>query len=279
MRGGFIAQNQDDSELQNYNFMQTDFFRETEESLKKNYRMKRIEGVFNVVFNVEPKQKNQLYRQTKKLKIDEVFPSHIQPIFTDSDHLNNLQSIIYESIYTTNENILCCAPTGAGKTNVALMSIVRLINKNFDKQTQKVTGSFKIVYISPLKALATEIQRKFQKKLDFLGVVVREFTGDVALTKKELASTHIIISTPEKWDVVTRKSEELNSMINLLIIDEIHLLDDERGRVLESLVARTVRLIEAKQCQIRLVGLSATLPNYIDVAKFLKVGENGLFFF
>lgn len=35
-------------------------------------------------------------------------------------------------------------------------------------------------------------------------------------------------------------------MINLLIIDEIHLLDDERGRVLESLVARTVRLIEAK---------------------------------
>lgn len=79
-----------------------------------------------------------------------------------------------------------------------------------------------------------------------MGVIVREFTGDVALSKKELASTHIIISTPEKWDVVTRKSEELNSMINLLIIDEIHLLDDERGRVLESLVARTVRLIEAK---------------------------------
>lgn len=35
-------------------------------------------------------------------------------------------------------------------------------------------------------------------------------------------------------------------MINLLIIDEIHLLDDERGVVLESLVARTIRLIENK---------------------------------
>ncbi len=56
----------------------------------------------------------------------------------------------------------------------------------------------------------------------------------------------MIVSTPEKWDVMTRKSEEVNAMINLLIIDEIHLLDEERGRVLECLVARTARLIDAK---------------------------------
>ena len=68
-------------------------------------------------------------------------------------------------------------------------------------------------------------------------------------------------------------------MINMLIIDEIHLLDDERGVVLESLVARTIRLIENKQYRIRLLGLSATLPNYKDVARFMRVGKNGLFFF
>ncbi len=75
----------------------------------------------------------------------------------------------------------------------------------------RVSNKFKIVYISPLKALATEIVRKFQKKLKYLGMVINEFTGDISLTKKELGETHIIVSTPEKWDVVTRKSVELNT--------------------------------------------------------------------
>lgn len=52
-----------------------------------------------------------------------------------------------------------------------------------------------------------------------------------------------------------------------MIIDEIHLLHDERGFILESIVARTVRNIETTQEEVRLVGLSATLPNYIDIKK------------
>lgn len=59
--------------------------------------------------------------------------------------------------------------------------------------------------------------------------------------------------------------------MKLLIIDEIHLLHDSRGPVLESIVARTLRQIESTQEMIRLVGLSATLPNYVDVALFLRV--------
>lgn len=68
--------------------------------------------------------------------------------------------------------------------------------------------------------------------------------------------------------------------MRLVIIDEIHLLHDERGPVLESIVARTIRQIEQTQELVRLVGLSATLPNYIDVATFLRVDKNvGLFHF
>lgn len=59
--------------------------------------------------------------------------------------------------------------------------------------------------------------------------------------------------------------------MNLLILDEVHLLNDERGWVLESIVARLFRNIERTQRRIRLVGLSATLPNYLDVADFLRV--------
>ncbi len=58
------------------------------------------------------------------------------------------------------------------------------------------------------------------------------------------------------------------------------MLHDERGAVIESLVARTERQVESTQSLIRIVGLSATLPNYIDVADFLKVNRMaGLFYF
>lgn len=73
-----------------------------------------------------------------------------------------------------------------------------------------------------MKALASEIVRKFSKRLQWLSIQVRELTGtyvfgsvytnisqnntgDMQLTKTEIAQTQIIVTTPEKWDVVTRK--------------------------------------------------------------------------
>lgn len=145
------------------------------------------------------------------------------------------------------------------------------------------TQDFKIVYVAPMKALAAEITQKLGSRLAWLGIQAREFTGDMHLTKKEILQTQIIVTTPEKWDVVTRKGTgdtELVQKVRLLIIDEVHMLHDDRGAVLESLVARTERQVESTQSLIRIIGLSATLPNYIDVADFLKVNRYaGLFYF
>src|SRR6266403_3156629 len=58
---------------------------------------------------------------------------------------------------------------------------------------------------APMKALAAEVVRKFTKRLQWLAIRVRELTGDMQLTKAEIAETQIIVTTPEKWDVVTRK--------------------------------------------------------------------------
>jgi replicative superfamily II helicase len=131
---------------------------------------------------------------------------------------------------------------------------------------------FKIVYVAPMKALAAEIVRKLGSRLEWLGIQVRELTGDMQLTKAEITATQIIVTTPEKWDVVTRKATgdvELVQKVKLLIVDEVHLLHDDRGAVIETLIARTQRQVERSQAMIRIVGLSATLPNYIDVAEFL----------
>jgi len=70
------------------------------------------------------------------------------------------------------------------------------------------------------------------------------------------------------------------SIISSLTVDEVHLLADDRGAVLETIVARTHRYVESSQSPVRLVGLSATLPNYQDVATFLRVShKSGLYFF
>jgi len=122
----------------------------------------------------------------------------------------------------------------------------------------------------------------FGKRLEAFGITVRELTGDQQLTKQQIAETQLIITTPEKWDIITRKSGDrtYTQLVRLIIIDEIHLLHDHRGPVLESIVARTIRQVETTQEMTRVIGLSATLPNYEDVAAFLRVEPSkGLFHF
>lgn len=97
-----------------------------------------------------------------------------------------------------------------------------------------------------MKALVTEVVGNFQKRLADYGIQVKELTGDSHLTKQQIEETQIIVTTPEKWDIVTRKSGERTyiDLVKLIIIDEIHLLHDSRGPVLEAIVARTIRQIE-----------------------------------
>uniref|UniRef100_A0A1I8NZ61 Activating signal cointegrator 1 complex subunit 3 n=1 Tax=Stomoxys calcitrans TaxID=35570 RepID=A0A1I8NZ61_STOCA len=202
--------------------------------------------------------------------------------FANCKQLNRIQSVVYPVAYHSNENMLVCAPTGAGKTNVAMLAIVHTIRSHLENGVIN-RDQFKIVYIAPMKALASEMVANFSKRLKELNIVVKELTGDMQLTKAEMQATQILVTTPEKWDVVTRKGAgdvALISLVKLLIIDEVHLLHGERGPVVEALVARTLRLVESSQSMIRIVGLSATLPNYIDVSNFLRVNPmKGLFYF
>ncbi|KIK97275.1 hypothetical protein PAXRUDRAFT_825079 [Paxillus rubicundulus Ve08.2h10] len=198
--------------------------------------------------------------------------------------LNRVQSKLFPVAFGTDEPLLLCAPTGAGKTNVAMLTILNELAKYRDEETGVFAlDQFKIVYIAPMKALVQEMVGNFTSRLtSAFGVKVGELTGDSQMTKQQISETQIIVTTPEKWDVITRKSTDTSytNLVRLMIIDEIHLLHDERGPVLESVVARTIRRMEQTGEYVRLVGLSATLPNYQDVATFLRVDESkGLFYF
>jgi antiviral helicase SLH1 len=109
------------------------------------------------------------------------------------------------------------------------------------------------------------------------------------LTRAEIAETQIIVTTPEKWDVVTRKPTgegELASVgycgnlaqsmvvdpgarsqkVKLLIIDEVHLLNEDRGAVIESIVARTLR-----QARALFGSLAAPAMTFSDIGRIHSV--------
>ncbi|KAI8793415.1 U5 small nuclear ribonucleoprotein 200 kDa helicase [Biomphalaria glabrata] len=209
-------------------------------------------------------------------------PKYAQAAFEGFKSLNRIQSRLFQAAIESDQNLLLCAPTGAGKTNVALLTIMREIGKHVNADGTINADDFKIIYIAPMKSLAQEMVGNFTERLSSYNLKVQELTGDHQLTREQIAATQVIVCTPEKWDIITRKGGEktYTQFVKLVIFDEIHLLHDDRGPVLESLVARTIRTIETTQEDIRLVGLSATLPNYEDVAAFLRVDpREGLFFF
>jgi len=256
--------------------------------MKKGYEEVHVPAVRSVI----PKGE-------KLVSISEL-PAWTHSAFKGMDKLNRIQSKMCDIALRSSENLLLCAPTGAGKTNVACLAMLNILGQYKFDQAQVSDGdgddvhdgenkkgmfdlqSFKIVYVAPMKALVQEVVKNFSQRLKDYGVSVRELSGDSSLTRQQVAETQLIVTTPEKWDVVTRQGEgrAFTQLVKLVIIDEIHLLHDDRGPVLESIVARVIRQVETSAEPIRLVGLSATLPNYADVATFLRVNpDKGLFFF
>ncbi|KAK1444244.1 BRR2 [Babesia gibsoni] len=207
-------------------------------------------------------------------------PQWTHAAFPGMESLNPVQSVICDIAFGHfEENMLVCAPTGAGKTNVAVLAMLSVLDRHRDESGNLNLQDFKIVYISPMKSLVMEQTQSFTQRFAPYGMNVRELTGDMHLTRSQLMETQLLVVTPEKWDVVTRRSGMENT-VELLIIDEIHLLHDKRGPVLESIIARTMHNDRKARMKTRLVGLSATLPNYTDIAEFLHVNpDRGLFYF
>ena len=114
-----------------------------------------------------------------------------QKAFKGYEYLNRIQSRIFETAYYNNDNVLVCAPTGAGKTNIAMLAVLHEVRQNLEDGALR-KDDFKIVYVAPMKALAAEVTATFSKRLEPLQLQVRELTGDMQLTKQELQQTQCL---------------------------------------------------------------------------------------
>ncbi|KAJ8731510.1 hypothetical protein PYW07_004674 [Mythimna separata] len=127
------------------------------------------------------------------------------------------------------------------------MAIVQLLMELEEKQ---YTDDFKIIYMAPVKALCTERLTEWYSKFNKLGLLCIEVTGDTDVDFTQLKPYKIIITTPEKWDMLTRRWRDhrgLVEVIKLFLIDEVHILNDEtRGPVLEAVVSR-MKTIEVRK--------------------------------
>lgn len=120
------------------------------------------------------------------------------------------QSKLHKTCLFSDENILLCAPTGAGKTNVAMLTMLREIGKHVNEDGTIRADEFKMIYIAPMKSLVQEMVGNFSGRLAAYGLKVGELTGDSQMSKEQIANTQLIVCTPEKWDIITRYVNRLS---------------------------------------------------------------------
>ncbi|KAG5470542.1 hypothetical protein LSCM1_01786 [Leishmania martiniquensis] len=177
---------------------------------------------------------------------------------------------------------------------------------------------WKAVYICPIKALASEKYEHWRAQFPTLTVVVEtgdqqqqanqqeQHSGAIATATGEsrardglenmacVSKADILVTTPERWDSITRrwKEKEVMAIVNsvgLLLLDEVHTVQEERGAAMEAIVSR-VKVIQASSTAMqqnsatearltRIIAISGTLPNSRDLAEWLQVSPEMTFTF
>ncbi|KAL4707758.1 hypothetical protein ACJJTC_001704 [Scirpophaga incertulas] len=126
------------------------------------------------------------------------------------------------------------------------------------------------ITVAPVKALCTERLTEWYSKFLKLGLLCIEVTGDTNVDLNQLHAYKIIITTPEKWDMLTRRWRDhrvLVEMVKLFLIDEVHILNDEvRGPVLEAVVSRMKTIQISAQSAYRIEKLKKQYQNSTDLS-------------
>ena len=160
------------------------------------------------------------------------------------------------------KNFVLASPTASGKTLIAeLCGLKHVLEKNG-----------KVVYLSPLRALANEKFDEFKKyssirKSDGKRLSVGISTGDFDSGDSWLGRYDVIITTNEKADSLLRHRVKWMDDLSLVVADEVHLLNDgDRGPTLEVVLARLMQI----NPEIQVLALSATIHNVDEIASWLK---------
>jgi ATP-dependent Lhr-like helicase len=181
---------------------------------------------------------------------------------------------------------LIAAPTGSGKTLAAfLASLDGLVRRGAAGQLEDCV---EVLYVSPLKALSSDIQRNLQLPLEGLAATAQTLgielprirtalrTGDTTAAARAAivrSPPHILVSTPESLYLMltAERTRRMLGRVHTVIVDEVHaLMRDKRGSHLALSLARLEALTARRPQRI---GLSATVHPIEEAARFLTGTE------
>ena len=167
-------------------------------------------------------------------------------------------------------DIVLSLPTSSGKTRIAEIAILdALVNNPYSK----------VLYLAPFRSLSYEVEESMEKMFSPLGFTTTFLYGGgqySKLDKSLIENSNVIIATPEKAKAIIRADEDIADDIDLLIIDEGHLLGaDERLIKIELFIEELKHHIRKNDGKIVL--LSAVLPNTNDISKWISNSESNIY--
>ena len=171
------------------------------------------------------------------------------------------QEMAIEAGAIEGKNLVLASPTASGKTLIAFIAAAKHVFE----------GSGKVIYLVPLRALASEKYAEFRaleniRKGNGERIRVRVSTGDYDTSGRQLRRADVIIATNEKMDSLLRHSPPWLREVSLVVADEIHLIHyPDRGPTLEVLITRVLRDLPVAQ----FLALSATITNTEEFSKWL----------
>lgn len=153
-------------------------------------------------------------------------------------------------------SIVVSSPTASGKTLIAMMAAFVKVK----------AARRKVVYLAPLRALASEKYSEFSE-LQRFGITTAISTGDYDSSGESLGRADVIVLTNERFDSIMRHRASWLNSVGLFIADEVHLAgNDSRGPTLEMILTKAMSLgVDAQ-----LLSLSATISNAQVIAQWLK---------
>lgn len=186
-------------------------------------------------------------------------------------NLRAVQNAAGDAIFNTDRNVLLCASTASGKTEAAFFPMLTLLQENPSR-------SVGILYIAPLKALINDQYLRLKDLCQDTDIPITKWHGDASQSEKRKLLKKprgVLQITPESLEaLLMRKHMEIPSLffdLRFIVIDEIHsLLRGDRGMQTFCLIER---LCKTAGCSPRRIGLSATIGQPEEAARFLSAGS------
>ncbi|MCE7001163.1 DEAD/DEAH box helicase [Saccharothrix sp. S26] len=172
--------------------------------------------------------------------------------------LNPAQAQAAPHLVDGDSHLLITAPTGAGKTAMGMLAVLKAI----------LHEGRKAAWLVPQRSLTDELDRELESWRTE-GLRVERLSGEYAVDVEAVKAADLWVATTEKFEAICRAGSLQAALgeVGCLVVDEIHLLGSpHRGALLEALLAR----VRGTDSPVRIVGLSATVSNAAEVAEWLE---------